>query len=811
MLTPKVTDASHAIGGEISYECVGNDRYVVHVTFFFDCSSTFTNWEIELGIESDCGMSTTVPLNLLDAEPHVPPFDAVAVPYEVPIYCQPSNCDPNGNGNYPGMLQYPFISDTLNLSPCNGYTFSLTENARSEAIQTITGPGTEDIYVEAFLNNLDAPCNSSPRFDDAVDNLLCLNESKSSIHTATDFDGDMLVYSLYTPLTGPGPGDIVNYIGGYGVNNPVSNSSFSFSGGVLEVTATQLEVGVMGVMVEEYRDGVLIGSIMRDFQVTVSNQCPISPSGYFQSDTLAGFDADSSVVCVPDSIEFDVVMGNLQSGLNYYLYVDNLEDFPGATFDVQPAPNNPDSLIGHFAWLPDLNNNTSDQTIIIKAYNDACPVPGNSTFIYRIVYHDIVVEPWLGLVGVACNDSVEIIPYLAPYGEVQYEWQNGDTTETFWATPGNYSVSVIDELGCSGTDSYEVYVNNYPVADFTVEDFCLNESIQIQDLSVNFAESGVTPLNLTNWTWDFGDGSDVSTDQSPTHTYSEAGDYTISLTLENENDCSDYTEVIVTVDPLTDFDAKATVACIGSETDFVNNSQPQSGSVVSWDWDLGHAGSTSTQAEPVYTYPDVGVYDVTLTATTDKGCVNDTMIEAIVAAEAVAAFTDSVSPNCGEENLVIFFKNESENATSYLWDFGSSTDTSTDPVYSTPDEYGPIVKLVAYAVAGEAACSDTLVDSLDHIFLVVDFDTMNAGNVITPNGDNINDCLAPFWDEGYQECYRLRIWDRWGMFIYDSDDVTDGYCWPGTDRKGQPVSNGTFFYVAEVNNYSRGGSVMVTR
>ncbi|MFT6210946.1 MAG: hypothetical protein ACJATE_001575 [Bacteroidia bacterium] len=47
------------------------------------------------------------------------------------------------------------------------------------------------------------------------------------------------------------------------------------------------------------------------------------------------------------------------------------------------------------------------------------------------------------------------------------------------------------------------------------------------------------------------------------------------------------------------------------------------------------------------------------------------------------------------------------------------------------------------------------------------------------------------------------------MFIYHSDDVNDGYCWPVTDRNGQSVSGGTFFFVAEVNSYSRSGSVYV--
>jgi len=809
IFTPKSSNASHALGAELTYECIGNNEYRVRLTFYRDCAGTVSIGSISksVDINSSC-LSTTLNLSLQDPVEYGPPFDQYLQEYEIPIYCQESNC---GNGSLPGIQEIVF-EGTVTLPACNDYVLSYSEFARSGSIATILNPDDYDVYVEAFLNTVDAPCNSSPQFDAPARGILCLNESNTMIHTATDFDGDMLVYSLYTPLVDAN--NTVTYLGGYSANNPVNNSSFSFNNGSLEITPTEPKVTVMGVKVEEYRNGILVGTVMRDFQITVVNNCPINPTGAFDSELLPAFNLDNSaVICLDGEIQFEVTLDNLQPGPNYFLNIINIEDFPGATFVTEEDPNNPNSLIGTFTWTPDLSNNTSDQAIVFEAFNDNCPIVGYSNFTYTLVYHDIVVEPWLELIGVACNDSVEIVPNIEPYGPVSYEWQNGDTTETFWAVPGTYEVFVEDTFGCKGTDTYEVYVNNYPVADFTVEDFCLNESIQIEDLSINFAESGVTPLNLTDWTWDFGDGSETSSDQNPTHTYSEAGDYTVSLTLENENDCSDYAEVIVTVNPLTDFDAKAEVACIGSETQFVNNSQPQSGSVVSWDWDLGDAGETSAEAQPQYTYPTVGTYDVTLTATTDQGCENDTVIKAIVVDEATASFEYEIRPECGVEGFVLDFedKNNSTNAAAYLWDFDGVTDTTFEPTYVTPNGFVENIRLVAYAYPGEGECSDTAWADTSVVWLTFDFDTINAGNVITPNGDPYNECLAPFWHESYKDCYRLRIWDRWGMFIYDSDDITNGHCWPGTDRKGQPVSNGTFFYVAEVNNYSRAGSVVVTK
>ena len=798
--------ATHALGGELTYECIGDNTYRLRLTFYRDCAGAVAigNIDTEVKIRSSC-FNTNIDLTLQSPPQYGAPFDQFLEDYEIPIYCEASNC---GNGNLPGIQELVY-EGIIELPPCEDYLISYVEYARSDAINTLVGPGQDSIRVEAFLNNQFAPCNSSPQFDVPARGIICLNQPNTMIHTATDFDGDLLVYSLYAPLHGPNIP--VTYQPGYSFTDPINNSNFDFNNGILDVTPTEQAITVIGVLVEEYRDGILIGSVMRDFQVTVVSQCPQNPDGFFESDTIVGFDADSIVVCTNDTISFDVVLGNTLQGQNYFLEVGNLSDFPGATFEVLPDPQVPGSVFGQFSWAPNLSN-VNSQSLIFQAYDDNCPVVGFTNFTYTFYFENIVLDATVDEIGVACNDSSLLTVTLDdPNGFVVYEWQDGSTDPSYWAGPGEYSVTVTDSLGCTGSDGFEVYYNNAPVAEFTAPNICVGEEMLVNDQSFNFAEQGVTPLDLTDWSWDFGDNSGSSTDTAPSYTYTAPGTYEISLFLTNENDCIDTAQYEVVVYPLPQLLASADVACIGNETQFNNNSQIQSGSLTDWSWDFGDAGATSTEPAPEYTYSEVGTYDVTLSATSDQGCEGDTSFTALVTPEATAGFSYEANPNCGEENLLIFFENESENATAYLWDFVTSTDTAANPVYSTPDAYGPIVTLVAYAAAGEAACSDTVVDSLDDVFLIVDFDTINAGNIITPNADGFNDCLSPFWDEGYEECYRLRIWDRWGMFIYDSDDITDGYCWPGTDRNGQPVSSGTYFFVAEVNSYSRAGNVYVNQ
>ena len=795
--------ASHALGAEITYECLGNDQYLVRVAFFYDCQSTFTNFNFELDIASSC-FNQSYALQLQPPPPINPPFDTYLQPYEIPVYCEESNC---GNGSLPGFLEYVYTR-TVTLPPCSDYVFSFTENARSEAIETISTPGTEDIHVEARLNSVLAPCNNSPQFDLPARGILCLGQDNNMIHTATDFDGDQLVYSLYAPLTSST--STVNYLNPYTYTNPIQSNYFTLNNGIVSVWPTEQTITVMGILVEEFRNGVLIGSVMRDMQVRVVQNCPQNPVGVFETDGLPGFDVDSAFFCSADTISIDVFLDSTLAGPQYTISVGNLSDFPGATFTLEPDTANPGLVIGHFMWVPDFGNITS-QSLVLTAYDDNCPVVGYTNFTYRFYFENIVLDAAVGVTGIACNDSTQLSVELDdPNGPVQYLWQDGSTSSTVWATPGAYSVTVQDSLGCTGTDTYVVFYNNYPIANFQLDPVCLNENIEPNDLSFNYADNGIVPLELTGWNWDFGDNTGASTDSIPQYTYSVPGTYNVTLVVENENNCLDTAVATVVIHPLADFDVTTNVACIGTVTDFTNSSSIQSGSVVSWSWNFDDMGATSTQQSPSHTFSEIALYDVTLTATSDKGCVSDTTLVANVVDEAQAAFTYEALPDCGKENLQIFFTNESQRASSYLWDFENNiTDTTANPVYDTPSSNGPFVTLVAYAYPNEGACSDTATVDISELFLIIDFDTINAGNIITPNADGFNDCLAPFWHESYDECYRLRVWDRWGMFIYDSYDLADGQCWSGTDRKGRQVSNGTFYFVAEVNSYTRSGSVQV--
>lgn len=109
-------------------------------------------------------------------------------------------------------------------------------------------------------------------------------------------------------------------------------------------------------------------------------------------------------------------------------------------------------------------------------------------------------------------------------GYAQYTWSNPANVTTqvvSVSTSGVYSVVVTDSSGCSSTDAVSVLVYQAPIAAFTYNTFSLQASFN------NLSSQGQT------YTWDFGDGSALSNDPNPVHTYAEDSCYDVTLIVEN--------------------------------------------------------------------------------------------------------------------------------------------------------------------------------------------------------------------------------------------------------------------------------------
>ena len=148
--------------------------------------------------------------------------------------------------------------------------------------------------------------------------------------------------------------------------------------------------------------------------------------------------------------------------------------------------------------------------------------------------------------------------------------------------------------------------------------FSANPTSGVAPLVVQFTDSSTG--SPTSWSWNFGDGGTATT-QSPSHTYSAAGVYTVSLTATNASGSDPEVKnnyITVTAPPTAPTAQFSATPTSGQAPLPVQFTDASTGTPTSWAWNFGDGGTATTQS-PSHTYGTAGVYTVTLTATNASG------------------------------------------------------------------------------------------------------------------------------------------------------------------------------------------------
>jgi PKD repeat protein len=242
-----------------------------------------------------------------------------------------------------------------------------------------------------------------------------------------------------------------------------------------------------------------------------------------------------------------------------------------------------------------------------------------------------------------------------------------------------------------------------PVAEFTA-----NRTSGCAPLVVTFTDQSTG--SPTTWNWGFSNGQ-LSNVQNPTISFSLPGTYTVSLVVQNADGTQGITKtdyITVFPSPQALFSANITTGCVPVTVQFTDNSVPQAGTIVSWEWNFGDGG-TSSQQNPQHTYTQVGFYNVSLRVTSSTGCVGArTVVRYIRIVEGVTAGFANTPPVRCTAPFVVNFQNQTAGpgTMTYQWDFGNSTTSAvTHPAanYATAGTYN--VTLVARSQFG---CADTI-------------------------------------------------------------------------------------------------------
>lgn len=326
--------------------------------------------------------------------------------------------------------------------------------------------------------------------------------------------------------------------------------------------------------------------------------------------------------------------------------------------------------------------------------------------------------------GPVCEtDSVEFFDLsTTPNGYIViWEWDFGDGNTTtvnfpnspnvshYYGATGTFQVTltVTDSDSCQNSTLKNVNVVPDPVANFTNSTACDGDPVQFTDLS-SINNGG----NIVSWLWDFADPAsgvnNSSNLQNPTHVFTSAGSYNVSLTVTNINGCTDSFEqpVSIATNPSVEINSDSDTTCVGNQLQFYGISA----SAISWFWDFGDGGTSALQ-DPAHVFQSVGNYTVTLTVTDNDGCTNDTSKIIYVNPEPNSMFSYT-TPACSGSDVT--FIDQSNTPTGYVnqwhWYFGDGSDTivyfpdnpDVDHTYTLAGSY-----IVSLVITNSTGCTDS--------------------------------------------------------------------------------------------------------
>ncbi len=317
---------------------------------------------------------------------------------------------------------------------------------------------------------------------------------------------------------------------------------------------------------------------------------------------------------------------------------------------------------------------------------------------------------------VSCSYPVTVTFTNTSANAASYKWLFGDgetattqnATHTF-SKAGMFNVSLVafNANGCSDTLTKASLVKLGPPVINGFINLPVSGCIPV---TAKPKANIISPEEIVSYDWDFGDGQHASVAE-PTHIYTTAGYYRITLTVKTTSGCSGTYSMFQAAaggafPPVADFSVPDTNVCGSNAVKFTASA---AGTVTSWNWDFGD-GSKSTIQNPSHQYAAPGNYTVTLYVS-DKGCPANVQKKNYLLVKPPFAKLQPVY-YC-DDRLKVDFKDKSIQPLTWNWDFGdgnSSTSQNTTHTYSKSGEYH--VKLTT-TNDGCTSITDTVVSVID--------------------------------------------------------------------------------------------------
>jgi gliding motility-associated-like protein len=359
-------------------------------------------------------------------------------------------------------------------------------------------------------------------------------------------------------------------------------------------------------------------------------------------------------------------------------------------------------------------------------------------------------------------------------------WNFGDGTIStqmnpvkLYANPGNYLIKLVSNFGaCKDSVSKPITVLAKPSVNFAAD--------QTTSCSTPFAVNfNSIASGVTTYSWNFGDGG-TSALPNPSHTYTAAGEYDVTLIATNVLGCSDTVKKIKLIrisPPALSFLNLPDSGC-NPLTILPLTMISSVDGIASFSWTFGD-GFISSAANPVHTYTTAGTYAIKLIITTNGGCVDSISSFVKVGSKPNVQFSATPTNSCAFQQIHFSDASTGAPANFWFWQFGDgNTSYLPNPAYAYQDTGFFTVTLIV----GNNGCYDTLVKP-NYIYI----------NPPIARFTPVNNCTSPLtWSFTDQSIMPLTwSWNFGDGTFSTTPSPTHTYAVPGNYYVTLLVTNGS--------------------
>ncbi|MCC9138419.1 gliding motility-associated C-terminal domain-containing protein [Pontibacter silvestris] len=743
----------------------------------------------------------------------------------------------------------------------DGYYVVWERCCRNGSISNIASPSTagQTFYMEfpAVAQNGKFFQNSSPVLSAPISDYACVGEEFSYNFASTDPDGDEVVYDLVTPLNGnssssnplidplPGPYPEVPWLPGYSTNNQIIGTpplAIDRSTGRLTVTPSFKGLFIFGIRYQEFRDGVKIGEVRRDFQLLVKD-CPKNNLPIISAQGIGGTGMYK---------EGEVLHVKPEGPRCFQLFLTDPDKNENLSLKVEPVNFTQQgySLSGQTSGT--INTGVLQDTLTASICFDECFDSDGKTYLMNMIVSDFG-DNGCGLpkrdtvsIGFIVEPAPDQPPALSFSNQQRvFELYDGDdlTFDVTGTDPDNDQVTI--SLQGDGFDMNTQNVQfqqasdkgrvtapfNWPIdcranqaptyrLKFTATSVVCgktvsrSETIEVRikkrTLANNIISSeqvicyGKVPATLVGSLPAGGNGSykyvwEVSTTNSQTGFNAAPGDNTSQsfsppalmqtswfrrVSISGSCDELEHTStpVKITVNPLPDLPMLKGASICPDATASLQATSSATG--VAFEWYDHPAGGNLLHRGPTFQTPPLVANTLYYVQTINSsGCVSGSRAEVTVEVQPSTA-------DAGKDSTIIQGKHvvlRAKGGITYQW---SPTTGLSDP--SIPNPIATPQKTTTYRLTVSSATGCVYTDEVTITVLP----RIRPADAITFNGDGINDTWYIKNIEYYPQC-TIQVFTRWGAKVFES--VGYGIPWDGTDH-GKELPMAAYYYIIKLDS-----------